>query len=46
MLAVFLKQKLKEDGFLEAVYVEVGEEVNGMVAILSGLEGTEEVAIR
>lgn len=37
---------VKEDGFLEAVYVEVGEEVNGMVAILSGLEGTEEVAIR
>lgn len=37
---------VKENGFLEAVYVEVGEEVNGMVAILEGLDGTEEVAIK
>jgi len=36
---------MKENGFLEARYVELGEEIEDFVVIKSGLDGTEEVAI-
>lgn len=36
----------KDNGFLEAVYVETGVEENGVMAILKGLDGTEKVAIK
>ena len=37
---------VKENGFLEGRYVELGEEIGDMVVIKSGLDGTEEVAIK
>lgn len=37
---------VSENGFLDAVYVTTGEEVDTMVEIKSGLNGGEEVAIR
>lgn len=38
--------KVSGDGFLEPVYVTLGEEIDNMTVITSGLEGGEEVAIR
>ena len=37
---------VKENGFLEGRYVELGEEIGDLVVIKSGLDGTEEVAVK
>lgn len=37
---------VNEKGFLDAVYVNVAAEENGMAVVVNGLEGTEKVAIK